>query len=102
MFKSFKKMSKIELPWEKLEKRDWEILKDLYQDGADCAKFISRRFKWDLKETMERLKKLESMGFLKRVEGRFATIRGKFKHMNHTYYEVTREVKLYFRKNLNR
>jgi predicted transcriptional regulator len=95
-------MSKIELPWEKLEKRDWEILKDLYQDGADCAKFISRRFKWDLKETMERLKKLESMGFLKRVEGRFATIRGKFKHMNHTYYEVTREVKLYFRKNLNR
>ena len=93
-------MSKNTLPWEKLDKKDWEILKDLYKDGPDCAKFISRRFRWDLKETMERLKKLESKGFLKRVEGKFATIRGKLKHMNHTYYELTREVKLYFRKNI--
>ena len=49
---------------------------------------------------MERLKKLESEGFLKRIEGKFVTIRGKPKHMNHTYYELTREVKLYFRKNI--
>ncbi len=90
-------MSRNKLPWKELDKKDWEILKDLYQDGPDCAKFISRRFTWDLKETMQRLKKLEKKGFLKRVEGRFAIIRGKLKHMNHTYYEITREVKLYFR-----
>ncbi|MCD6548241.1 MAG: putative transciptional regulator [Thermodesulfobacterium sp.] len=91
-------MSKTSLPWEKLDHKDWEILKDLYKDGADCAKFIARRFGWDLKETIEKLKKLEKEKFLKRVEGRFAIIRGKLKHMNHTYYEVTREVKLYFRR----
>ncbi len=90
-------MHKRVLEWKKLEHKDWEILKDLYENGSDCAKFISRRFKWDLKETAERLKKLEKEGFLKRIEGRFAVIRGKLKHMNHTYYEVTREVRLYFR-----
>ncbi|WP_038055561.1 DUF2250 domain-containing protein [Thermodesulfobacterium hydrogeniphilum] len=95
------KAKDLKLPWEKLEDKDWEILKDLYKDGADCAKFISRRFKIDLKEVMERLKKLEKLGFLKRIEGRFAIIRGKYKHMNHTYYELSRPAKLYLRKKLN-
>ncbi len=97
------KAKDLKLPWEKLEDKDWEILKDLYKDkdGADCAKFISRRFKIDLKEVMERLKKLEKLGFLKKIEGRFAIIRGKYKHMNHTYYELSRPAKLYLRKKLN-
>jgi predicted transcriptional regulator len=91
-------MDKSKLPWEKLDKKDLIILEDLYKYGADCAKFIARRFRWDLGETSERLKRLEKEGFLKRLEGRFALIRGKLKHMNHTYYEITKEVKLYFRK----
>ncbi|NPA40517.1 MAG: DUF2250 domain-containing protein [Thermodesulfobacteria bacterium] len=86
------------LPWKELSKEDKILLKDLYLNGADCAKFISRRFNWELGATMERLKRLEKLGFLKRVSGRFAVIRGKFKHMNHTYYELTRPAKLYLRK----
>jgi DNA-binding Lrp family transcriptional regulator len=91
-------MGKKALPWNKLDEKDWKILRDFYHEGPDCAKFVSRRFGWELKETMERLKRLENLGFLKRIEGRFATIRGKFKHMNHTYYDIVREVKLFFRR----
>ena len=85
------------MDWDSLDDKDKILLIDLYEDGADCAKFIARRFKWDLSETMQRLKRLEKRGFLKRVSGRFAVIRGKLKHMNHTYYELTREAKLYLR-----
>ncbi len=85
------------LPWKTLDSIDLKIIIDLYKYGADCAKFISRRFRLDQKEVMNRLKRLEKLGFLKRVEGRFALIRGKYKHMNHTYYKVTRAVKLYLR-----
>jgi len=86
------------LPWKRLSQEDKVLLKDLYLNGADCAKFLARRFSWDLRETMDRLKTLEKLGFLERVRGRFAVIRGRLKHMNHTYYELTRNAKLYIRK----
>ncbi|ACR79228.1 MULTISPECIES: DUF2250 domain-containing protein [Kosmotoga] len=88
------------LPWEILEEEDWKILKDLYSTAPDCAKFLSRRLRLDLGETMRRLRTLESKGFLERVEGRFLKKKGlrKPKHMNHTYYELTRPARLYLRK----
>ncbi|OAG28448.1 DUF2250 domain-containing protein [Thermodesulfatator autotrophicus] len=90
------------LPWGLIEEEDFIILKDLYANAPDCAKFLSRRLRLDLAETMERLRRLENLGFLERVEGRFLKKKGlrKPKHMNHTYYELTRTCRLYLRKEL--
>ncbi len=88
------------LPWGLLEESDWRILKDLFSNAPDCAKFLSRRLGIELKETMWRLKELESLGFLERVEGRFLKKKGlkRPKHMNHTYYELTRPSRLHLRR----
>jgi len=90
------------LPWGLLEEKDWLVLRDLYALAPDCAKFLSRRLNLDLEETMRRLKKLENLGFLERVQGRFLKKKGlrRPKHMNHTYYELTREARLYLRQTL--
>ncbi len=87
------------LPWGILDDTDWRILKDLYALAPDCAKFLARRLRLDLGETMKRLKRLENLGFLERVEGRFLRKKGlrRPKHMNHTYYELTRLARLYLR-----
>ena len=75
-------------------------MRDLYALAPDCAKFLSRRLGLDLEDTMKRLKTLENLGFLKRVKGRFLKKKGLRhpKHMNHTYYELTREARLYLRR----
>ncbi|WP_457756221.1 DUF2250 domain-containing protein [Thermodesulfatator indicus] len=90
------------LPWNILDEKDWKILKDLYAHAPDCAKFLSRRLRFELGDTMERLRKLENLGFLERIEGRFLKKKGlkRPKHMNHTYYELTRSCRLYLRKGL--
>ncbi|HIE33406.1 MAG TPA: DUF2250 domain-containing protein [Thermodesulfobacteriaceae bacterium] len=87
------------LPWGLLEEKDWLILRDLYALAPDCAKFLSRRLRLDLEETMQRLRRLENLGFLERVKGKFLKKKGlrRPKHMNHTYYELTREARLYLR-----
>ncbi len=88
------------LPWGVLQEKDWRILKDLYATAPDCAKFLARRLRMDLGETMQRLRELENMGFLERVDGRFLKKKGlrRPKHMNHTYYELSRAARLYLRK----
>ncbi len=88
------------LPWGVLEEEDWRILKDLFATAPDCAKFLSRRLRLELGETMRRLRELENMGFLERVEGRFLKKKGlrRPKHMNHTYYELTRPARLHLRR----
>ncbi len=88
------------LPWGVLEEEDWIILRDLYALAPDCAKFLARRLSMDLGETMKRLKRLENLGFLERVPGKFLKKKGlrKPKHMNHTYYELSREARLYLRR----
>ncbi len=92
-------MKRSMLPWGILEEEDWRILKDLYALAPDCAKFLSRRLRLDLEETRRRLRRLESLGFLERVQGRFLKKKGlrRPKHMNHTYYELAREARLYLR-----
>ena len=88
------------LPWATLDETDWRILKDPYALAPDCAKFLARRLRLDLGDTMLRLRRLENLGFLERVEGRFLKKKGlrRPKHMNHTYYELTRPARLYSRK----
>ncbi len=88
------------LPWGILDEVDRKLLEDLYALAPDCAKFISRRLHLDLRDTMQRLKRLENLGFLERVEGRFLKKKGlrRPKHMNHTYYELTRPTRLYLRR----
>jgi len=87
------------LNWDVLEEKDFIILQYLYNIEADCAKFISRKLKISLEETMQRLKHLEKLGFLERVRGTFLKRKDlhKPKHMNHTYYELTRKAHLYMR-----
>ncbi|QJA05606.1 DUF2250 domain-containing protein [Thermosulfurimonas marina] len=87
------------LPWGLLEEEDWRILRDLYALAPDCAKFLSRRLGLDLAETMRRLRRLEALGFLERVQGRFLKKKGlrKAKHMNHTYYELSRPARIFLR-----
>ncbi len=86
--------------WTELTSKEQETLLDIRENGPDCAKFLSRRLKMELGRTMELLSELEKSGWLKRVQGTFLFKRGfkKPKHMNHTYYELTKngEKKLRF------
>ncbi len=77
-----------------------DILFRIYKHGPDCAKFISRQLKLELAEAMQILRLLQQKGWLERVEGRFLKPKGwrHAKHMNHTYYDLTRKAKLALRK----
>ena len=72
-----------------------EAITDLWKNGPECAKFLSRRTGKDLGICMEILAQLEGLGWLQRVQGTFLFKKGmkRPKHMNHTYYELTRKAK---------
>jgi len=74
-----------------LSVKEWHILKDLFFHEPDCAKFIARRIKYDLKEVFEGLKLLENLEIIERVSATFVKKGNKYKHRNHTYYELKRE-----------
>ena len=86
--------------WPELDKDEEAVLLDIYEKGPDCAKFLSRRYAMELGSTMEMLKKLERKGLLSRVKGTFLSKRvfKKPKHMNHTYFDLSREAKLSVRR----
>ena len=81
-----------------------ELLEDIAKNGPDCAKFISRRFSRPLREVMDELAELEDMGWLQRVKGTFLMKKGlkRPKHMNHTYYGLSRKAELYLREQRRR
>ena len=81
--------------WSSLSHIEKRAVEDIWQNGPDCAKFLSRRIKEGLKETMELLANLEQSGWLERVQGTFLFKRGmrRPKHMNHTYYQLTKRAK---------
>ncbi len=85
--------------WEALEQGKKAIILDLYQAGPDCAKFLSRRLKMPLREVMDSLDSLEKSGWLQRVRGTFLFKKGfkRPKHMNHTYYGLSRPSQLFLR-----
>ncbi len=78
--------------WQELDQDLKAIILDLRENGPDCAKFLSRRLKIDLATCMKSLSFLEASGWLQRVKGTFLFKRGfrRPKHMNHTYYEITK------------
>ncbi len=85
--------------WDKLDSIEQTLVRDIKENGADCAKFISRRHGLELRAVMDMLNELEKAGWLQRVKGTFLFKRGfrKPKHMNHTYYSLTRPATLFLR-----
>ncbi|MBA2848989.1 DUF2250 domain-containing protein [Thermosulfuriphilus ammonigenes] len=83
-----------------LNDQERAIIFDLRQNGPDCAKFISRRLGLELGLTMEILRDLERKAILERVSGTFLKKKGlrRPKHMNHTYYRLTRPMRIFFRR----
>ena len=79
--------------WSELSSSERQALLDLREKGPDCAKFLSRRINIELGDTMKLLAGLERAGWLKRVQGTFLFKRGfkRPKHMNHTYYQITKQ-----------
>jgi len=79
--------------WEELTKTDRMAVLDIKNNGPDCAKFLSRRLNMELSECMALLASLEEAGWLQRVKGTFLFKRGfrRPKHMNHTYYQLTKD-----------
>ena len=78
-----------------------KLLTDIFENGPDCAKFISRRHRISLRKAMDELAEMERLGWLERVKGTFLMKKGlrRPKHMNHTYYDLSRRAELYLRKN---
>ncbi len=78
--------------WNNLSKKEQQAVLDIWENGPDCAKFLSRRVNLELGQTMKMLSNLEKSGWLKRVQGTFLFKRGmkKPKHMNHTYYQLSK------------
>jgi len=86
--------------WDQLGQAKRSIIIDLYQRGPDCAKFLARRLKSPLRDVMDLLDILEKEGWLQRIKGTFLFKRGfkRPKHMNHTYYELSRPAQLFMRR----
>ncbi len=79
--------------WDQLTTTEHRAIIDIKENGPDCAKFLSRRIKTDLACTMKLLANLEKKGWLQRVQGTFLFKKGfkRPKHMNHTYYQLTKQ-----------
>jgi predicted transcriptional regulator len=86
--------------WGSLSREEKDIMLDIKRNGPDCAKFLSRKNKMPLEMAMNTLKKLESEAWLKRVRGTFLEKKGmrRPKHMNHTYFDISRTGNILMRK----
>lgn len=92
MEKSLKQPLSVErylLFWNILSEGERLILRELFYFEPDCAEFISRRRRLDLKEIQRGLKFLENLGIIKEV----------FTKENYIYYEIRPEWKSFLRKN---
>lgn len=87
------------MKFDRLSRKQARMVLDLRENGPDCAKFISRRLGLHQAEVMEMLRELESSGWLERVKGTFLFKKGfrRPKHMNHTYYRITRPAEIELR-----
>lgn len=82
-----------------LSQRELAILRDLFFNEPDCAKFIARRIRYDLKEVFEGLKLLENLKIIERVSATFVKKGRIIKHRNHTYYEIKRDWRKFLKNN---
>ena len=87
------------------EETDLEILKFIEYVGPEYAWRLGINLDLETAEARERLQKLVTKGLLERVQGtmlkRYHREEDWGKHMNHTYYNLSRKGKLYLR-NLKR
>lgn len=81
-------MERYELFLGLLDEKEWLFLKELFYFEPDCAEFIARRLKIDLKEVKGGLKFLENLGIIERV----------FRKENYLYFEIKSEWRIILRK----
>lgn len=85
---------------------DIEILKFIDYAGPEYAWRLSININVSWEEVRERLKNLMDKEFLERVSGNmlenYHRAKSWTKHMNHTYYRITRKGRLYLRELRNR
>ena len=83
------------------DENDMEILKFLEYAGAEYAWRLGINVGFDVVEVRERLGKLLNKGLVEKVQGtmleNYHRAKDWTKHMNHTYYRISREGKLYLR-----
>ena len=83
------------------DENDMKILKFLEYAGAEYAWRLGINIGIDVVEARERLEKLLNKGLLEKVQGtmleNYHRAKDWTKHMNHTYYRLSREGKLYLR-----
>ena len=83
------------------DENDMKILKFLEYAGAEYAWRLGINIGIDVVEARERLEKLLNKGLLEKVQGtmleNYHRAKDWTKHMNHTYYRISREGKLYLR-----
>lgn len=87
---------------EQEDETDLAILKFIDYAGAEYAWRLGINIGLDVAESRRRLEKLLEKGLLERVEGKmlenYHREKSWTKHMNHTYYRISREGRLYVRR----
>ncbi|AQS60565.1 hypothetical protein B0537_09095 [Desulforamulus ferrireducens] len=82
--------------------KDIEILQFIDYAGPEYAWRLGINVGLDVEESRKRLEKLLAKGLLERVPGNmlegYHRQKDWVKHMNHTYYRITREGRHYLRK----
>ena len=83
------------------DETDLGILRFIDYAGPEYAWRLGINLGMDVEESRSRLDNLLEKGLLERVEGKmlgnYHREKGWTKHMNHTYYKITREGRLYLR-----
>lgn len=87
---------------EKEDKTDLDILRFIEYAGPEYAWRLGINIGIDVTEARERLERLMKKGLLEKVQGTmlegYHREKDWIKHMNHTYYRLSREGKLFLRK----
>ena len=87
---------------EKEDELDIKIMKLIERVGPEYSIQMAKTLNIPIQKVRNRLKSLTQKGFLKRVQGTmlesYHRQEGWDKHMNHTYYQLSRKGKLYLRK----
>lgn len=90
------------LPEEIEDEKDLEILQFIDYAGPEYAWRLGINVGLDVEESRRRLENLLNKGLLEKVQGNmlagYHRQKDWVKHMNHTYYRITREGRLYLRR----
>lgn len=83
------------------DEADLKILSYFKSLGPDYAKLVAFRFGLPLENARARLERLESAGFIEKVEGSIVKYYHRrvkaVKHRNHTYFQITKDGEQFLR-----